>query len=104
MTMEELEAQLRRKSQQQQQQQQQQQGMPTPGAGPSMLGSLGQLGAPGQLGQPSQLAPPGAAPPQHMQHGAPGFPPTAGPPQRPPDFDNQHLGIATPVHSTAGSR
>ena len=89
MTMEELEAQLRRKSQQQQQQR-----MPVPGADPSMMGSLGQLGAPGQLGQPLQLASPGATPPQHMQHGPPGFPHPAGPPQRPPDFDNQHLGTA----------
>ena len=107
MTMEELEAQLRRKSQQQQQpqqQQQQQQRMPMPGADPSILGSLGQLGPPGQLGQPSQLASPGAVPPQHMQHGPPGFPHPAGPPQRPLDFDKQHLGTARPVHSTAGSQ
>ncbi len=95
MTMEELEAQLRRKSQQQQQppqQQQQRMPMPMPGADVSILGGLGQLGAPGQLGQPPQLASTGAVPPQHMQHGPPGFPHPAGPPQRPPDFDKQHLG------------
>ena len=72
-----------------------------PGADPSMLGSHGQLGAPGQLGQPSQLALPGAVPPQHMQHGPPGFPHPAGPPQTPPDFDKQHLGTARPVFTPA---
>ena len=98
MKMEELEAQLRRKSQPQQQQR-----MPMPGADLSMMGGLGQLGAPGQLGQPPQLASPAAAPPQQMQHGPPGFPHPAGPPQRPPDFGNQHLGTVWPAHSSAGS-
>ena len=88
MTMEELEAQ----QQQPPQQQQQRMPMPMPAADVSILGGLGQLGAPGQLGQPPQLASTGAVPPQHMQHGPPGFPHPAGPPQRPPDFDKQHLG------------
>lgn len=90
MTMEELEAQLRRKTQQQQQQQQQRMAMT--GVDPSMQGGLGQLGPSGQPSLSTQQLPaPGAF--QQMQHGPPGFPHPAGLPQRPPEYNNQHPGI-----------
>lgn len=88
MTMEEVEAQLRRKSQQQQQQRPQ--GAPMTGTD---LGMLGSMGPPMQPGLSVQLSASVPLQPEHMQHGPPGFPSPAGPPHRPPQYDSQHLGI-----------
>ena len=93
MTMEEVEAQLKRKSQQQQQQ-----GMSMSSADSGMLGSLGQHGPSGHPGPTAQLPTPGAFPPQPPLHGPPpGFGHLPGPPQRPPQYNGQHQGIHQPV-------
>ena len=91
MTMEEVEAQLRRKSQLLQQQQRQQ-AMSLPGADPGMQGSLGQMGPPPQPGMPMQQPAAGPVQPEHMHRGPPGFPSPGGPPRQPPQHDSQHLG------------